>query len=270
MRAKERVRSTKEQSCHRPFSPNWRSSHYPMSRSAQKQPTSYFKTAPPQSRSFAAPWKSLRPIIGKRAVSSKEAEAKTLDCVYCAGNHYSDQCTRYVTVQARKQKLAFRCFKCLSASHRSSNCNSVRSCVYCRTKDHHRSICPSRNSSGSTIRVLHSTNTQSFPHSLPVADASAASSPPDGPVVTMPAMGSRILMKTEIGRFQHPSLSSGTVLTRILFDCGSQYSYITGRLSDYLGLSRLETEDVFIYFCCFSSQPFPHGSRRSQNRFCRR
>ncbi len=59
-------------------------------------------------------------------------------CIYCGGTHWSDQCTEYATIDARKERIKGSCYVCLKQDHNNKNCTSPKACFYCRTVgDHH-------------------------------------------------------------------------------------------------------------------------------------
>ena len=63
-------------------------------------------------------------------------------CVYCNQPHWSNQCTNYPTLQARKEKLKGSCYNCLQRGHTLKECTKERKCAHCgRSKNHHRSLC---------------------------------------------------------------------------------------------------------------------------------
>ena len=66
-----------------------------------------------------------------------------VQCRYCDGNHWSDQCLEYSTIWDRKQKLNGSCFRCLKKGHIAYECFINNSCFHCGRKNHHsRSLCP--------------------------------------------------------------------------------------------------------------------------------
>ena len=45
-------------------------------------------------------------------------------CIFCKGDHYNDECDKYVALSDRKKKLSQqgRCFICLKVGHVVKNC----------------------------------------------------------------------------------------------------------------------------------------------------
>jgi hypothetical protein len=68
-------------------------------------------------------------------------------CVYCDGEHSSNQCTKILDVATRREihKRRRACFNCTAPNHQVSKCRS-RGCFNCGEK-HHTSICQNQISS---------------------------------------------------------------------------------------------------------------------------
>ena len=66
-------------------------------------------------------------------------------CVFCQGEHYSDQCTKILDLATRTEifKNLNLCYNCTSPNHRVSNCRSSKSCFHCSER-HHTSLCPKK------------------------------------------------------------------------------------------------------------------------------
>ena len=66
---------------------------------------------------------------------------KGLQCVYCAGNHYSSSCDRVTDTHARKEilKRDRRCFVCLRRGHGNDQCQQNKSFRRCQG-NHHLSV----------------------------------------------------------------------------------------------------------------------------------
>ena len=74
---------------------------------------------------------------------SKQSKSKAKhQCSYCSGEHPAHECTKYKTVQSRKDRvLKLRlCFSCLTPGHSSKMCRSTKTCRSCGAS-HHSSLC---------------------------------------------------------------------------------------------------------------------------------
>ena len=74
---------------------------------------------------------------------SKQSKSKmNQKCSYCSGEHPAHNCTKYKTIQSRKDRvLKLRlCFSCLTPGHSSKMCHSTKTCRSCGAS-HHSSLC---------------------------------------------------------------------------------------------------------------------------------
>ena len=74
---------------------------------------------------------------------SKQSRNKTNQkCSYCSGEHPAHNCTKFKTIQSRKDRvLKLRlCFSCLTPGHSSKMCHSNKTCRSCGAS-HHSSLC---------------------------------------------------------------------------------------------------------------------------------
>ena len=78
-------------------------------------------------------------------VTSKGKGYNSDKCRYCQNHHWSDECTKFKTVEERKKQLKDSWYKWLKVGHKSRDCKSSKVCVHCGTSnDHHRSLCPKK------------------------------------------------------------------------------------------------------------------------------
>ena len=66
-------------------------------------------------------------------------------------------------------------------------------------------------------------------------------------IIRVSTAETKILMRTAVTLFQHTDYPNPTVKTRMLFDSGSQYSYITPKLFEQLDLPVVSEELVSLY-----------------------
>ena len=74
---------------------------------------------------------------------TKQSNQKTNQkCSYSSGGHFSHECTKYKTVNARKDRVMSLklCFNCLKPGHSSKTCCSKRTCRTCGLH-HHSLLC---------------------------------------------------------------------------------------------------------------------------------
>ena len=86
---------------------------------------------------------------------TKQSNQKTnRRCLYCSSDHYSHECTKYKTVNARKDRVMSLklCFNCLTPGHSSKTCRSTRTCRTCRLH-HHSSLCIKAHSNSNSSKA---------------------------------------------------------------------------------------------------------------------
>lgn len=163
-----------------------------------------------------------------------EYTKKKTGCKFCAKNHWSDECLEYKTLSDRKKRIKGSCFRCLKFGHRAVECKSNKSCVYCgEYNKHHRSLCPKRSQTEQqSERVNLSEEVESVEEDIVEENA-------------MVSAGETVLMQTASSEVKNPN-GANSVKTRMLFDSGSQRTYITEVLADKLGLKPERQEDLKI------------------------
>ena len=176
-----------------------------------------------------------KPPTASSLVTKEESPKKPhqVRCVYCNELHYSASCEKVTTPNDRRSILieSKRCFKCLMPGHQLNECKYPRSCRNCGGR-HHQSICfrsrgPMQNeTSNEESSGLGSTTTQ-------LTTATANNIKVKGSVLLQTA--------TAIATNEDRSKS---VTVRILFDNGSQRSYVTDNIKSKLGLKPTSTETL--------------------------
>ena len=81
--------------------------------------------------------------VGVSSQQTKQSNQKTnQQCSYCSGGHFSHECTKYKTLNARKDSyMSLKlCFNCLKPGYSSKTCRSTRTCRTCGLH-HHSSLC---------------------------------------------------------------------------------------------------------------------------------
>ena len=102
-------------------------------------------------------------------------------CVFCPGNHKSEECSEVIKPHNRKKILmkSCKCFICLRVGHRSFKCYSKAKCKNCKG-GHHVAICSananSSNPDPAPIIIREMQVEAASPSSLNVHDTSTASS----------------------------------------------------------------------------------------------
>ena len=164
------------------------------------------------------PRRNVRPTAS--TLMMQEYNPGGRECVYCKGEHYSASCETITGVPARKEALKKegRCLVCLARGHCAAQCRSSKRCRKCSHR-HHQSLCEIDNS------AQNSEGTS--PQGMLTAQNPGGTSPsqPQTTLTTATRSKTRVLLQTTQS-FAF-SVGNSTVPVWILFDNGSQRSYIT-------------------------------------------
>ena len=162
----------------------------------------------------------------------KEAGSK-LTCAYCKGCHTATTCEIHKDVPSRLEviKREHLCYNCL-AHHRVSNCSSRNRCRKCNGK-HHTSIC----SEGSKTPSTGNHTTESSSPSRTTSNTATLTT------LTPPQLtrNAACLLKTAIATVVGSGLQAEA---NILFDEGSQRSFLTEKLVSELAVEPYRSENI--------------------------
>ena len=160
-----------------------------------------------------------------------------IQCVYCKGQHYSASCDKVQDVKARKDILlkSGRCFNYLKDNHKLKECRSPKTCRRCHQR-HHQSICSVLSAEAETF-IPQSNATNSVTSGTNEIINSTASS---NTTNTTEFKGGILLQTAKAIACDETSQKQTCV--RILFDCGSQRSYVTESLCSKLDLSPVRSD----------------------------
>ncbi len=132
-------------------------------------------------------------------------------CIFCkSSDHWSDQCEKFPTITERKSILKDNCYQCLQVKNSDHKCKVKRTCVHCKNDTHHRSLCPAKFKECPSVSSIV-------------------------PEPSLLASGQKVIMQTARAQLRG---NDQTIMTRAMFDGGSQRTYITENLADRLGLQR--------------------------------
>ena len=152
-----------------------------------------------------------------------------IQCVYCNGQHYSASCDKIVSFETRKKILgeSGRCFTCLRKGHQARSCTNLRKCRHC-SGNHHQSIC-SRNKTPENSETITTEN-----------------DPPKETKTTTTA--ARLCKETVLLQTARAFAKNGarSIPVRVLFDTGSQRSYITNSVQAKLKLEPIKKETLHL------------------------
>ncbi|XP_068757594.1 uncharacterized protein [Montipora capricornis] len=188
-----------------------------------------------------------------RTQSEKERPKKK-KCAYCDGNHWSDNCSEFVTVQERYQVLQRqqRCY-CLGTNHNKTKCFSKRRCMKCKQK-HHTSLCH-----GQTQNPPKDTASNPSTSKIEQTKANTHDEPKETHKEKKTHSVNTHVRTTHVGTTQLLDLQQNQILmhsarttaigqgfqcpqARILFDTGSQRTFITENMRNRLNLKTIRKE----------------------------
>ena len=152
-------------------------------------------------------------------------------CTYCDEGHSSNSCTVVTDVESRKQvlKKCGRCFNCLRKNHLSRECRSTMRCHQCHRK-HHTSICD-------TSRNTVQQGSIEVPMPVPAQTTTTT-------IYT--DVCTPVLLQTARAFVVNPDEPKHRMEVRLIFDGGSQRSYITHRVRKALGLFTEAVEAILL------------------------
>ena len=178
-------------------------------------------------RSTEASQRGLNLGTASSLVTRDQGLGKKKNCVFCGEDHYSASCERISEISGRKDiiKRDGRCFVCLAKGHRAAQCRSNKRCRKCN-KRHHQSIC------------------ESSPQTPEARQPPQTSENTNGNnALTSTTRNKKMVLLQTARTFAHAS-DGEIVPVRVLFDNGSQRSYLTNSLKIRLGLKPLKKEVV--------------------------
>ena len=184
-------------------------------------------------------------------------------CCYCKGEHPPDTCNIVRSVKDRKQSLraAGRCYVCLRVGHLSRNCRSRARCHQCGGR-HHNSICEGSSRVDSVgVATSNSPGGQNRAGSTGGLNPSA---PPFGSGSTACCcVGSKnnVLLQTAQATAYDPSNPYRQRTVTILFNSGSQRSYVTEEVNRFLNLKSKGQKSMTI---------MTFGSKKPEHVTCER
>ena len=152
-----------------------------------------------------------------------QEKENTVTCYFCQKEHFSISCTEITDPQKRQEilKKARRCFKCMKLGHSSRDCD--KKCRKCEG-NHHQAICFKRRDRSQTVN--------SAPQRSQVEKTVTATSSGKGGVLLQTATA-----------YAYGADKNKKIMVNVLFDGGSQRSYVTDELKSKLSLN-VENKEI--------------------------
>ena len=176
--------------------------------------------------------------------SSKKSSSiqRNKSCVFCDGAHFSANCTKVIDADSRVAvvKKKSLCFNCLG-NHKRVHCKSKHACKICQ-KYHHTSLCttkPNGQENAQNETVKHNAKTET---TLKQTETAQQVTPQQiSSLHSSTESRENVLLKTAVTPV---SFKTQCVDANILFDEGSQRSFITEALATELDLKPLKIEMI--------------------------
>ena len=152
-------------------------------------------------------------------------------CCYCRETHPAEECAKMPKVEERKQFLrnSGTCFVCMKQGHLSRQCKSNNRCKRCHGR-HHTSIC--FKTASKEVNEKRSEETNLLNPDAPPFKSNTLLTEANGPI------NGPILLQTAPALL-HNLERSRNMAVKVIFDNGSQRSYITERARSVLSLRTL-------------------------------
>ncbi len=165
-------------------------------------------------------------------------------CSYCRQSHLSSSCKTVTDPEERKKVLMKdgRCFICLRRYHRSRDCRSSLKCSNCGGR-HHLSICD-----GNQSRSTRSASAEVSTNRPRLSNSQGAPPTNVTPTSSMHCVSAKmpVLLQTARAHVYNVKTTQPTKEVRILFDGGSQRSYVTEGVQQSLSLQPDGVETMLI------------------------
>ena len=151
------------------------------------------------------------------------AKSKDIECYFCKKGHYASECKEIIDIQKRREilKEARRCFVCLKMGHIGKTCESWIRCKVCG-KRHNQVLCEGeKDKKGNEPKER-----------------------PERSAATLTSKGNESVLLQTAQATVYGEDEGKKMRVNILFDGGSQRSYVTEELRKKLGLKGEKKETV--------------------------
>ena len=188
------------------------------------------------------PFNSKFPTAGALFSGALGGENSKNDCTFCDGPHPSDSCK---IVPAVDQRLEFlrnqkRCFRCFKKGHMSKSCYSKKRCSRCNGK-HHSALCKSAGIDGHKPSGKVPTEENTSKRNPEKEDSTVL----EGSTLVGSTHTSKdtILLQSAL---VDVAAGSRSCQARLLFDSGSQRTFISQHLANKIGAQPFKKEELLM------------------------
>ena len=155
-----------------------------------------------------------------------------ITCTYCKNTHASANCNIITDLKERKNVLRKqeRCFLCLKRGHIAKFCDqSSVKCRHCSSRHHHSSLC-----------------SQIERNSTDTGDQRQVNSTIKSTTTSFIDSNTSVLLQTARVLVANPENPEHKIHARLIFNTGSQRSYVSTNLRDKLQCPTVKTETLLI------------------------
>ena len=185
----------------------------------------------------------------------------THTCYYCQQAHVSHACKNVTSVEEKKSLLreAGRCFVCLRRGHIGRQCTSKGRCPHCHGR-HHCSICSNPEPTSKDHEPKDTGKSESTTANL-ATNMNPAATPfqPSTSTALWTNSNRTVLLQTAQAIVFNLANPRKSRRVRIVFDCGSQRSYVTDHVARSLSLVPEGEQSLSI---------MTFGSTKEQTQVC--
>ena len=188
------------------------------------------------------PFNSMFPTAGALFSGALGGENSKNDCTFCDGPHPSDSCKIVPAVDQRLEILhnQKRCFRCFKKGHMLKSCYSKKRCSQCNGK-HHSALCKSagidRHKPSGTVPTEENTSKRNpEKEDSPVQEGSTL-------VGSTHTSQDTILLQSVL---VDVAAGSRSCQARLLFDSGSQRTFISQDLANKIGAQPFKKEELLM------------------------
>ena len=202
--------------------------------SGRINPPSYSADSRPRER---AHFRNSQASAAALFSESRTENIRDTKCVYCAGKHKSHQ-HKVVTNHVTRRKILMEkncCFICLRANHLARNCRTNMRCLKCNRR-HHSTICESYGNKEEKAETTSNKTQQTTP------ETKESQSTTNMHV----SKKNSVLLQTARAFVRVPGDAATEQNVRLIFDSGSQKSYVTEELKRALNLPVIAKEKLII------------------------
>uniref|UniRef100_A0A183BU61 Integrase catalytic domain-containing protein n=1 Tax=Globodera pallida TaxID=36090 RepID=A0A183BU61_GLOPA len=166
-------------------------------------------------------------------------------CIFCAGNHWNEECRKYSTIQQRTDAIREKglCFKCLRSTHRAIDCPKPKKCFKCG-QPHPTALCRNDNK-GSTQLAAATIGPIRDENGSTSTDGIGTESEPQQSAVVRDN-DTKALLMTATATVFNPAQPHLSMTAAIFLDPGSHRSFISNRASQQLGLPVVHREECHL------------------------